>query len=133
MRGIIDGALKKISGLFYSAAGENFSDYYYSCYGYLTNDKKRALLYVDLPKEWGRVTITKLLAEVRLSTGGYLGGSSGVNLTSNLTSYSKRESDHTLVLQLDNSSGWGGTNNTPLVGLVGLTGTIFGGGITYGK
>ena len=130
MRGIIDGALKKISGLFYSAAGENFSDYYYSCYGYLTNDKKRALLYVNLPKEWGRVTITKLLAEVRMSTGGYLGGSSGVNLTSNLTSYSKRKSDHTLVLQLDNSSssGWGGTNNTPLVGLVGLTGTIFGGG-----
>lgn len=113
--------IKKILG----SSGETFTNAYVSCYGYISTGGSVTYLYFSLPKMYpgNKMTITKLVSEVRHVGGGYLGDSSTADLSSYISAVSRID-DQNFRVQLKNSSGWGITNNTPLIGVITITGKI---------
>lgn len=93
----------------------------YVCYGIITTSATVLDITVfpsKLPNHISGATLTALTVSGRLSTGGYVGGSSGYNAFSqSSTTFVAREGS-TLRIHLIKSSGTWGTNN------VGFTGTV---------
>lgn len=102
----------------YINANEN---YWIPCYGYITNDGKEVDVYAAISiTRFTSETITnklsQILCSIRTVTGGYIGGASSTDLTSYVTSVQLLSAGRGLSVRLENSNGWGYTNNTPIAG-----------------
>ena len=104
----------------YINANEN---YWIPCFGFITNDGKEVDIYA--PISLTRIvtdTITskmsQILCSVRTITGGYIGGSSSVDLTNYVTRVEILSAGRGLSVRLENSNGWGYANNTPVTGQI---------------
>ena len=100
-----------------------------NCYGVtgiVTGSGKNAQIYIPLNMDDNaRVgTITSLTCSLRLSTGGFFGGSDSINLSSYITSVTLRRLQSIIVVELTKNDGFGATNNTTFGGIVNITGTI---------
>lgn len=115
-------------------SGDTISGYLYG-YGYVTSSSKDATLIFPMPKMFAAgasVSVTSLLASLRVVQGGYLGASNGIDLTSLITSVTCQGT--ALIINLSGSSaftyGTGGsssgtvTNNTPVAGYVTIQATV---------
>lgn len=99
-------------------------------FGWITSSGKQCILYCFCDKNfWAHWTVSVSAATkcwIRTHDGTYVGGSSG-NAT--LTSYIKSSrcisrAINMIELILENSAGWGITNNTPANGILTLTYTV---------
>ena len=124
LKSLVDKNTSNITKIL-GSSGDTFTSTYTSCYGYISTGGTVAFLYFSLPKMYpgNKMTITKLVSEVRHVDGGYLGGSSTADLSSYISTVDRID-DQNFRVQLENSSGWGITNNTPLIGVITITGKI---------
>ena len=115
-------------------SGDTINGYLYG-YGYVTSDSKALTLVFPMPKIFtagASVSVTSLLASLRVVQGGYLGANNGVDLTSMITSVTCQGT--ALIVSLSSVSaftyGSGGsssgtvTNNTPVAGYVTIQATV---------
>lgn len=91
--------------------------------GFVSTSATTAVLYVPLGVlAITNISVSSVVASVRTSDGGYLGGAENSNLTVTSSEYIERQ--NVLKLTFTKSSGWDITNNTPLCGTIALTYTI---------
>ena len=115
-------------------SGDTISGYLYG-YGYVTSDSKNATLIFPMPKLFqsgATLSISSLLASMRVVQGGYLGATNGIDLTAKVTGTTCQGT--ALIISLSSSTaftyGSGGsssgtvTNNTPVAGYVSISATV---------
>lgn len=68
--------------------------------------------------------VTAIRCELRTVDGKYLGGSSNIDLSSYITATGLSKAQGLLIVTLENSSGWGITNNTPFAGKCTISYTV---------
>ena len=125
----LTGAIAEIRNLTKSALTEKktYTDIRIrGVYGYVTTGGTVANLYVPLTfaKDITSVDITSFKASIRISTGGYLGGSDGVELASYFQAVSIPDAQPIVYIRLVNANGFGATNNTNCAGDVVMTFTL---------
>jgi len=100
--------------------GSYTDNYFIGVVGFITSNGTRATLFLPLVFQGSiqTVSITSFLARIRTVECGYLGGSSGVDLASYITSATVQKAQGGISVILDNDDGWGISNNTPLCGEV---------------
>lgn len=108
--------------LYGGVSGEYSSTAVY-CFGYITTGGNELYLIIPLKISGNAINITKLTIAVRHVGGGYV-GSNGLDITSMIAETRIAIAQDILIVRAVNSSGWGATNNTPVIGSVNLTCTI---------
>lgn len=96
------------------------------CNGYVTGGGTNAVVFIPsvLQQDITNASVTALIASIRTSNGGYLGGSENIDLTSNIIKTTISLAQGIIVVTLNKSAGWGVTNNTPLCGDVKISYTL---------
>lgn len=106
---------------FYKTKGATFTGMGCPCFGFTSSDGKKAVLFVFLgkliPYGWN-VTCSKALSNVVTVNGTFLGGAFETDLVSYLTLCQRANT--LLRMDFENSSGWGVTPKTPLIGTIAL-------------
>lgn len=103
--------------------GESF-ELFCEVFGHTTNSGKNVEIAILFPKLLTKVegaTFTKMVCSIRTPSGGYIVGSS-TDMLNNIYSVSKRAGYIYVVLQ--NTNGWGVTNNINIAGAVSIMGTF---------
>lgn len=95
----------------------------FGAYGYVTQSVQliRLIFPANIARNVNTARIDSIVGDIRIPAGGYI-KNQGFDFTSYVKNRFMRSSQ--LVIELENTQGWGVTNNTPVV----FTGTV---GVTF--
>lgn len=116
--------IRDLDSLLYKV-GDTFNNTYLDCFGFISGGGNQLILSIPIAKSLKNINginFTSLLLSMRTVTGAYVQGLWFDAVPVSTITVAKRE--NLLEIVCNKSDGWGVTNNTPLTGIVRITGTF---------